>query len=317
MKLNLIDWLGENNPQLFRELKGRLKPRNIAIASAISLVGQILVYFNYKSLLPVVPGFNRYCTGSPPPDWDGYRYPDSYFPNNYCIKDLLGNWMLINELWWLDIFMCISIIGIFALLVVGTYLLITDLSQEERRGTLSFIRLSPQSAKSIFLGKILGVPILLYLISGLALPLHLIAGLSAHIPFSLILAFYSILIASCAFFYSAALLFGLVSASLGGFQSVLGSGAILLFLMAMTGRVMSGAISGFNSFDWLTLLYPGTVLSYLVQATFLPPQTVGYLNVERLVDLRWYGQQLWIQAWSGIGFILLNYCLWSSWLGQR
>ena len=49
-----------------------------------------------------------------------------------------------------------------ALLVMGTYLLIADLSREERRGTLNFIRMSPESAKNILLGKLLGVPILVY-----------------------------------------------------------------------------------------------------------------------------------------------------------
>ncbi len=42
------------------------------------------------------------------------------------------------------IFTFLSITSIFALLVVGTYQLIADLSGEERRGTLNFIRLSPQ-----------------------------------------------------------------------------------------------------------------------------------------------------------------------------
>jgi len=66
-------------------------------------------------------------------------------------------------------------------------------------------------------GKLLGVPILLYLVAGLAAPLHLWSGLAAEIPLSLILSFYGVLIASCLFFYSAALLFGLVGSWLGGF----------------------------------------------------------------------------------------------------
>ena len=48
----------------------------------------------------------------------------------------------------------------YFLLVVGGYYLVNDLAQEEKRGTLNFIRLSPRPAKEILLGKLLGVPIL-------------------------------------------------------------------------------------------------------------------------------------------------------------
>lgn len=303
--------LAESNPQLFREIKGRLKSRNIAIASAISIAGQLLVYLYYGSLLPTITTqYNRYCTGSPPSNNYGY------YGQGFCIKDLLGNWMIIEELWWLDVFSFLSVVGIFVLLVVGTYMLISDLSREEQRGTLNFIRLSPQSAKNIFIGKVLGVPILLYWIALLAVPFHLLAGLSADIPLSLILGFYGVLIASCILFYNAALLFGLVSGGLGGFQAWLGSGTVLLFLSFMTGMVMSSSFLSDSPFDWLALLYPGSILPYLVHSTFLPPQTVGYLNLEHLNDLLWYGQPLWDKAWSGIGFVLLNMGWWTYWITQ-
>lgn len=320
-----IDRLGEVNAQLFRELKGRLKPRNIALAAAISLIGQALLYLNYKSLLPISNPtgelFNRYCVGSPPPGWGGYSSPNAYssnvyIPKNFCVKDLLGNWILLKELWWLDLFIGMSLIGIFALLVAGTYMLIVDLSREERRGTLNFIRLSPQDARSILLGKILGVPILLYLVGILALPLHLGAGLAANIPLGLILAFYGVLIASCAFFYSVALLFALISAGISGLPPFLGSGAVLFFLFTMTGLTMPGELNVDTPFDWVTLFYPGTILPYLVKSTFLAPETVNYFGIEDLTNLRWYGQPLWINAGSGITFVLLNYALWTYWMEQ-
>jgi len=40
MKLNWIQQLGDWNPQLLRELKGRLKLRNLLIAAAISQLSQ-------------------------------------------------------------------------------------------------------------------------------------------------------------------------------------------------------------------------------------------------------------------------------------
>jgi len=51
-------------------------------------------------------------------------------------------------------------------------------------------------------GKLLGVPILLYLVAGLAVPLHVWSGLAAQIPLSLILSFYGVIVTSCLFFYS-------------------------------------------------------------------------------------------------------------------
>jgi hypothetical protein len=90
MKLNWLDKIGNWNPQLLRELKKRLKLRNILLASAISVLGQCVIL-----------------------------------------------------LWSPEPFIYLSIIGIFVLLVAGTFLLISDLATEQRRGTLHFD--SPQS----------------------------------------------------------------------------------------------------------------------------------------------------------------------------
>ena len=40
----LFDHLGVWNPQLLRELKGRLKHRNVAIAIVLSLVSQLIIF---------------------------------------------------------------------------------------------------------------------------------------------------------------------------------------------------------------------------------------------------------------------------------
>jgi hypothetical protein len=313
-----MDNLGEWNPQLFRELKGRLKPRNVAIIAALSVVGQVLLYLYFKTLLPINEGVaKRYCVGNPPASWHGYQEPTSYIPNNYCIKDLLGNFLLIKELWWLDIFITMSIMGIFALLVVGTYMLIADLSREEGRSTLNFIRLSPQSATNIFVGKILGVPILVYLFGLIAVPWHFFAGLAANIPAHFIFAFYLVLAVSCVFFYSAAILYSLVSSGLGSFQAWLGSAAVFFFLLTMmpTSLEVHSSFSE-TSCDWLILFYPGTALFYLVKSTFLAPDTIGYLDYDALKNLSWYGQSLWKNAATGLGFMLVNYGLWSFWMWQ-
>jgi hypothetical protein len=70
MKLNWLERLGDWNPQLMRELKGRLKPRNLLIAGTISLLGQFLLLLLVQTQLPNgirIGGSgddqNKYCTG--------------------------------------------------------------------------------------------------------------------------------------------------------------------------------------------------------------------------------------------------------------
>jgi hypothetical protein len=52
MTLNILDKIGDWNPQLFREIKGRLKLFNIAIVAGISLVSQVLLCF-YQPLATI------------------------------------------------------------------------------------------------------------------------------------------------------------------------------------------------------------------------------------------------------------------------
>jgi hypothetical protein len=197
-----IGKLGELNPQLLREIKGHWQLRNILLAVTVSFSWQFMLFI--------------YC--------------QSQIPHKYTRKiydQIVINWDLWNQ----DAFNLLSLIGIFTILVGGSYLLINDLSHEENRGTLNFIRLSPQSPQSILYGKMLGVPIFLYVVSLLAIPFHLWLGVNAQIPLGMIFGFYAVLIASSLFYFSAALLFGLVSSWLRQFQVWLGSGLILGFLL--------------------------------------------------------------------------------------
>src|SRR4028118_1437489 len=315
MALTLVNQLSEWNPQLFRELKGRLNPRNILIAVVTSLLGQLLLLMSFTNLLPTAPPMgedytpisNRYCTGE--------QLYSSYLSKPICLR-IAGDSFGINwQLWWQDVFVWLSILGIFALLVGGTYLLVNDLSKEEHRGTLNFLRLTPESSPRILIGKLLGVPSLLYLVGFLALPLHYVAGLSGQIPLSLILGYYSILGASCLFFYSVALLFGLVGSWLGSFQVWLGSGAVLMFLSFMTVLVYNrGLIFMQSPTDWLTLFAPLTVLPYLMTAKGLGAAEV--YQIYNLEDLQWFYLPVGASAWSAMGLMLLNYGLWTYWVWQ-
>ena len=314
MALPWIDKLGEWNPQLFREIKGRLKPRNILIAVTISLVGQLLVLMSFVNHLPDVPVlseehspiYNRYCTGTLP-------YPKA----DVSLCSLVGsNSFEINwQVWCQDVFVCLSIIGIFALLVGGTYMLVNDLSKEEQRGTLNFLRLSPQSSTSILTGKLLGVPILLYLVVFLALPLHVTIGLFGQIPFNLILAFYGVVAASCLFFYSGALLFGLVGNWLGSFQAWIGSGVVLMFLFVLTQAIMNGStiVKGYPS-DWVMLFNPSIVVSYLTGVKAF--KVANLFQVHYIKQLQWFFVPVGGSVWSVVALMVLNYGLWTYWIWQ-
>ena len=258
MTLHLLDHIGNWNPQLFREIKGRLKMGNMAIASALSLCGQLLLFMCFSALIPVAPPHGEY-TYPIYRTFCSFKNPDSYDPK--CVRDALGNFTINWPQWWLEIFYWLSILSVLALLVAGTYMLVSDLDKEERRGTLNFIRLSPQSAKTIFLGKILGVPILLYLAAILAVPLHLYSGLAAQIPLNGILCFYIAVLASCALFYSAAMLFGLTTSWLGGFQPWLASG--MAFVMCCVSALPLACHFTRTAFNLLTFLSPLAILIYL------------------------------------------------------
>lgn len=257
-----------------------------------------MLFLVAQTQLPLVNdgSHNKYCTGKV-----AYETPK-------CFQDTLGNFVINWQLWWLELFLWLSMIGVFALLVAGTYLLISDLAHEERRGTLNFIRLSPQSPESILVGKLLGVPILLYLVAVLAVPLHLGAGLGAQIPLIRILSFYSVLLAGCFFFYSAALLFGLVSTWLGG-QAWLGSGVVLILLAIASLRPIEGFLG-----DLLNLFSPALILQYLIAATGLNPVfSFSYLKIQ---DLQWFSLPLGVGTLSVASSLLLNYGLWTYWSWQ-
>lgn len=300
-----ITRLGELNPQLFREVVGRCKPRNLAIAGIVSVAVQAIVWSILHSQLPPLEHLEEFASKS-------YSYYDKYI---LSLPD--GTYGVNWSLWSLELFLTMSIVGSIALLVAGTYMLIDDLSREENRGTLGLVRLSPQSAFSILLGKLLGVPVLLYGAIALALPLHFGAGLAAGISLGGLLSFYVTLLASCAFFFSGALLLGAVAPQeLRGFQAWLGSGALLMFaiLAAKAGYTSSGGVTE-GPFDWLLLLSPGRMLPYLVGQTAHLTE-IGDLNPKDLATQSWFGFYLWDKAFTGIGFMLVNYAIGTYWLWQ-
>ena len=296
----------DSNPQLFRELKGNFKTRNVIVAAALSVLVQFLTVIALLGELPD-PSDKKLQYG---------RHGVTTYRNNiYHIKDELGHWLVNWQLWWLDLFIALSLIGIFALLVVGTYMLIADMVKEDARGTLNFIRLTPQSASSILLGKILGVPILLYTAIALLLPLHLCAGIKSHIPLSFILAFDTIVVASCAFIYCLALLWSLLNLGISGIKSWLASSALVFLLCVSTAVLSDSGNMRLDSFTTSLLIFnPAIVLSYLIDAAqFDFGKSFDFLSATSLATLSFYGQAWWTKATIGMGLILFNFSLWTYW----
>jgi hypothetical protein len=349
MMLNFIDRVGEWNPQLMRELKGRLKPFNVIIASAISLLGQLVlflyqlreipgeqysltaqycnlrkIYENQQTLLysqqnkisQQIESFKSLKLSAKVQEMQLQQKTiekqladfQKHLSNNFCPTEQIN-----MQLWWRDhfeyIFLTLSVVFIFSLLVAGSYLLINNLAQEERSGTLNFIRLSPQSEKSILTGKILGVPILVYLVTGLAVPLHLWSGISAKIAFTYILSFYAVLIASCIFFYSAALLYGLISRFFSGFQPWLGSGAVLTFLI-ITMQIATYNQDLNNAAAWLRLLSPFDMTTYLFRNLF------NSRSSSLAEQVQFFYLPVGKSLMGILGLHLLNYGLWNYWIWE-
>ncbi|MTJ06595.1 ABC transporter permease [Anabaena sp. UHCC 0204] len=354
MLLNFIDRVGELNPQLFRELKGRFKPFNILIAMGSSLILQLIVFLFQLREFPDENYYIKatYCTlgaGYEKQEQALYQQQNvltqriesyrqipltdntiipqlqaqlqqvqnelsslqHYLSKNICPLDKI-DW----QLWWRDhweyTFLAFSVIFIFTLLVGGTYLLISDLAKEEQRGTLNFIRLSPQTETSLLTGKIIGVPSLIYLFVLTAIPLHFWAGHSAQIASSHIFSYYAVLVASCIFFYSAALIFGLISRWFSSFQPWLGSGAVLVFLF-MTMTMVSSYGEFNNPLTWIRFFSPWDITNYLF------PNLFRSYRDSSIEQLQFFYLPIGQNLITLVGFQLVNYgiCSYGIWQAMK
>ena len=191
------DWLlllGDWNPQLLRELRGRFTGRSIAAVASISLViqGLSLFYFQRQLTFPIQVA-TTYCVAT---FWNAHETVCEMNARNQPVI----NW----QVWWFQIFHHLTWVSVLILLILGSYLLVQDIAQEERRGTMTFIRMSPQPSQQILLGKLLGVPSLLYLTIGLALPLHLFAAFNSglSIPAILIVYLLAAIVCGCIYVFS-------------------------------------------------------------------------------------------------------------------
>ncbi|MBU7585475.1 MAG: ABC transporter permease subunit [Nostoc sp. TH1S01] len=351
MYLNLLDKIGDWNPQLLREIKGRLKIFNLIFAFAISLLGQLGLFLYHIGQYPnnKYSMNGEYCNLSKvyqkkiesvyklidhaQKQINFYNSKQNYDLTKLQkfkaqLKSLEAQQKQLNDylyqqpcpiseinfqMWWRDhweyIFLTLCVVFIYILLVAGAYLLVNNLAQEEKRGTLNFIRLSPQSETSILTGKMLGVPIIIYLMILAAIPLHIWSGISAKISASYIFTFYIVLAASCFFFYSATLLFGLMSNRFSVFQPWLASGAVLMFLLT-TMQFAFNTQNLHNTAAWLRLLSPFDMTKYLF------PNLFNRGNISLLSETQFFYIPLGKNVFTFIGLHLFNYCVGCYWIWQ-
>jgi hypothetical protein len=231
----LFDRLGNANPQLLRELRGRLKPGPVLGTLALSIGGQLLYGLTRLNALPSIANTSSSVARY------GAETPKNLIVHLYCTgaalstephcspaaQPIFSPWQVNWPLWWSDTLTGLHFGAMTIAIAIGCYLLIADWSTEADRGTLDPLRLSPQSAQTILLGKLLGVPSLVYLWLLSGVPIALIAMVNTGRSASHIAGTLAIDGAQLAFWFTSSLFFANVTGKGRGFKGILGAiGAI-------------------------------------------------------------------------------------------
>ncbi len=297
MLTHWLDRLGDWNPQLLRELKGRLRPQSVRLTIELSLLIQILIVLQLFDQLPQ------------PAPW-------------LTPADLADWW----QHWWTQVFAQMNWVGCFGLILMGVYLLVDDLHKETQRGTLNAIQLTPRSTAELLTGKLLGVPILVYLFVAAGLPLYLFAGLSSGLSATAMVMFYAVAIAGVGFFYSAAIWFGLTTAWLGRGQPVL---AVSLTALSLWAILLNSTTLNWEFVwcqpsaavlvgSWLKLFNPLVLMSYVNPGAYL----IGFWKLVYTRDCHtfelahFYTSPVGAHLWSATAIALANFGIWIYWLWQ-
>jgi hypothetical protein len=176
--------------------------------------------------------------------------------------------------WHRHIFVTLSALMTLSLMGLGIFLLANNLVDETRRGTLNFVRMSPRSALSVLSGKLLGVPICLYLAIAVMVPWQTYAGLSAGFHGTHLIGFDIALVSQTLILYMMALLLGLATrvpmlmslvpwlAAAGGlvFQWVVG---------AISLQIWDGHMPISSPLDWAVLFSPLGSAGYFIDVNHL------------------------------------------------
>jgi hypothetical protein len=267
----LINRIGDSNPQIFREFKERLTLRNIGIAVVAALIIQrfVLIYFNSQIPTPI------YETTSTSKLVENYSV---YCADTLCKLNEAGGYQINWQKWRFSVFACLSWILPLGVILGSVYLLVADLIREEKYGTLNFIRLSPQSAQQIFIGKIIGVPILVYLAGVTILPLHLYLGLSTDRSIPLLMSWY---------------------ATIGSMWFLCSSGAVLYVLMGGIQAIVTTIV----------VAYPVWIALDTVNTSTLPTIDLQEWSVKSSLSISWFWLPITSSAIGFYAFIIGCCCI--------
>ncbi|MFE4107785.1 hypothetical protein [Almyronema epifaneia] len=246
--------------------------------------------------------YSQYCATSP--EITPSPYDQGYYGNSRCqLNPEQTEFEIDWPAWYQDVFRGASLMLVIGLLTAGSFVLIQNLDREQRRGTLTFIRLSPRSSFNILSGQILGAPVAIYIAAALMLPLHVLSAVGAEISLVDLGAFYLVLGLSGFLFFSLSLLVGLIGKGLGGLQAWLVAGGFFLFQLVIGMAVSNGDFGSPFTLHWLILFSPASVLHYLLgfEAATSSSQTFEFAAY-RLTLL------------SFVTLFCVNSLVWSLWL---
>ncbi len=354
-----FDRIGDWNPQLLRELKGRWKILPILLAIGLSLCGQMILWAGTAS--DNMPGKEYQYQGSycelrqeneqkfKQLNAEYQQLQDQFFrvsskenfdavkvqelrskietvksersqievfsvSNKICPSDRI-NWQKWKQDNYQNIFIRLSTIGLFALIIGGGYLISHDIIKEKQRGTLNFVRMSPQSAASILIGKLIGVPILVYIFVSLAIPFQVYSSQAAQISGLSLLTFDTVSIAAVLCFYCLSLMLSLSDRSFKSILPWFSSGLLFIFLSC------SWYWAGNQSSDvrgtagmWGLLLSPFCHLQYLTHHATHHANEFDYAKDYFLYKFKVFGIEAGTHQ-AGLALVMLSsYILWIYWL---
>ncbi|MGQ9865024.1 MAG: hypothetical protein ACUVSQ_01870 [Pseudanabaenaceae cyanobacterium] len=291
MLANLVDWVGDRNPQLLREWKGRWQPRAVVIALALAVLAQGLFLLAWWSQLPdtetVVVGqrYHPYCLTT------------AASTHKACLLDSNNRLMVDWERWYLDIFRSLNWLLPLSWWVPSVLFLAADMQREESRGTATFLRLSPQPPAAILTGKLWGVPSLCGLMLASAVPLHLWLAHQVAADPGFVFGYYLLLAAGTRLLFPLTLLLAAIAGHQQQRSDVFGGLTLVL---------AGGVGFGFSLVFWLgnlAIAWEGPDSHYLTQATHFPVYWFGYrLNGGRWVSYTFtLANLLWLARWAWVG----------------
>jgi hypothetical protein len=271
-----LNRLGDRNPQLLRELRGRWQGRGIATTLALVVLIQLLIVLFFVQKLPTVDRWSEYCVNLGPS------------PQSTEMPRLLSDCLIDWRGWWRDLFKFLLYAVPYIFYIPGLYVLLTDIGQETQRGTLNFLRLSPRSGQTLLLGKLLGVPILGYFSLLLLLPLHILATLRGEVPLGFLVSFYGSLLAWGGVLFVGAMLIG-VKAPRSGNANLQGLGIVVVAAIGL----IPGILTWNNATIWQSFDLWGTSVRRI--DWFLIPINQGVLVPHLFLGLNLaiWGYFLW------------------------